>query len=167
MIESLALRLHTAIGYQHCSRSNRASISSGVSISLLLESVIARPEEFSDGFWFLFPFEFSIDPSNSLPQLGEFVIGTDGLHIIDIYDDKGFTLTNFNTGVTSQTKLISALGDVNADGSIDVLDIVVVVNIIVDIYNPSDDEFAAADMNNDGVVDVLDIVTLVNTILGG
>ena len=57
-------------------------------------------------------------------------------------------------------------GDVNADGSIDVLDIVVVVNIIIEIYTPSDDEYSAADMNSDGMVDVLDIVILVNAILG-
>ena len=56
-------------------------------------------------------------------------------------------------------------GDVNADGSIDVLDIVLVVNIIIETYDPSDDEFSAADINNDGVVDVLDIVILVNAIL--
>ena len=46
------------------------------------------------------------------------------------------------------------------------LDIVVVVNIIVETYTPSDNEFSAADMNSDGVVDVLDIVILVNAILG-
>ena len=57
-------------------------------------------------------------------------------------------------------------GDVNADGSIDVLDIVVVVNIIIETYTPSDDEYSAADMNSDGMVDVLDIVILVNAILG-
>ena len=57
--------------------------------------------------------------------------------------------------------------DINNDGLLDVLDIVVVVNIIVETYEPSDDEFSAADMNSDGVVDVLDIVILVNTILGG
>jgi hypothetical protein len=57
-------------------------------------------------------------------------------------------------------------GDVNDDGAIDVLDIVVVVNIIIEIYISSDDEYSAADMNNDGMVDVLDIVILVNAILG-
>ena len=56
-------------------------------------------------------------------------------------------------------------GDVNTDGNIDVLDIVVVVNIIIETYEPSDEEFSAADMNSDGVVDVLDIVILVNVIL--
>ena len=41
-----------------------------------------------------------------------------------------------------------------------------VVNIIIEIYTPSDDEYSAADMNSDGMVDVLDIVILVNAILG-
>ena len=41
-----------------------------------------------------------------------------------------------------------------------------VVNIIIETYIPSDDEYSAADMNSDGMVDVLDIVILVNAILG-
>ena len=57
-------------------------------------------------------------------------------------------------------------GDVNGDGSIDVLDIVLMVTIIIETYEPSVDEFLAADLNDDGVIDVLDIVLLVNIILG-
>ena len=57
-------------------------------------------------------------------------------------------------------------GDINDDGNIDILDIVVVVNIIIEIYNPSESEFSSADSNMDGVIDVLDIVILINTILG-
>ena len=56
-------------------------------------------------------------------------------------------------------------GDVNADGSIDVLDIVVIITIITETYIPSNDELTAADMNSDGFVDVLDVVILVNSIL--
>jgi hypothetical protein len=40
------------------------------------------------------------------------------------------------------------------------------VNIIVETFYPSEDEFSAADMNSDGAVDVLDIVILANAILG-
>jgi len=61
--------------------------------------------------------------------------------------------------------IVSPGGDINADGTIDVLDIVLMVTIIVETYNPSANEFSAADMNSDGVVDVLDIVILVNEIL--
>ena len=54
----------------------------------------------------------------------------------------------------------------NNDSNIDVLDIVVVINIIIETYEPSDDESSVAEMKSDGVVDVLDIVILVNAILG-
>ena len=55
----------------------------------------------------------------------------------------------------------SSLGDVNLDGNLDVLDVVLLVN------NVLDEVFTAnSDLNNDGAVNVLDVVTLVSTILG-
>ena len=57
-------------------------------------------------------------------------------------------------------------GDVNGDGAIDVLDIVIVIGIIIETHIPTDDELSAADINGDGIVDILDIVLLVNTIVG-
>jgi hypothetical protein len=60
----------------------------------------------------------------------------------------------------------SLVGDINEDGSLDVLDIVVIVNIIIETHDPTYDEFFTADLNSDGFVNVLDIVILVNTILG-
>ena len=53
------------------------------------------------------------------------------------------------------------LGDVNGDGNIDVLDVVLTVNIILNLIDPS----PAADLNQDGVINVLDIVMIVNIIL--
>tara|TARA_Y100001968_G_scaffold255451_1_gene241599 strand:+ start:453 stop:1685 length:1233 start_codon:yes stop_codon:yes gene_type:complete len=53
-----------------------------------------------------------------------------------------------------------SLGDINNDGSIDVLDIVSAVNFILNNeYNNS------ADLNSDNMINVLDIVQLVNIIL--
>ena len=53
------------------------------------------------------------------------------------------------------------VGDINSDGTVNVVDIVLAVNIVLDnTYNQ------AADINNDGVVNVIDIVLLVNLILG-
>ncbi|QDP56829.1 MAG: hypothetical protein Unbinned2716contig1004_3 [Prokaryotic dsDNA virus sp.] len=52
-------------------------------------------------------------------------------------------------------------GDLNGDGSIDVLDVVLVMNLILDgEYNE------AGDLNGDGQLDVLDIVMIVNVIIG-
>jgi len=51
-------------------------------------------------------------------------------------------------------------GDVNNDESIDILDVVLIVNIILD------GEFnQPADLNSDGTIDILDVVQLVNIIL--
>jgi hypothetical protein len=57
-------------------------------------------------------------------------------------------------------------GDLNADGVINVLDIVSTVNFVLGVNTPSDDELCAADMNGDGIINVLDIVSIVNIVLG-
>ena len=51
-------------------------------------------------------------------------------------------------------------GDLNDDGILNVLDIVLMVNMVLD-----DGYDGVADMNGDEVINVLDIVTLINTIL--
>ena len=52
-------------------------------------------------------------------------------------------------------------GDVNGDGAVNVQDIILIVNMILDITEPSD----VADINSDGIINVLDLVVLVNIIL--
>ena len=53
-----------------------------------------------------------------------------------------------------------AVGDINNDGVINIIDVVLIVNIVLDENdNPS------ADFNNDGLVNILDIVLIVNIIL--
>ena len=54
------------------------------------------------------------------------------------------------------------LGDLNSDGIINVLDIIVAINIILGTqpYNP------LGDLNGDGGINILDVVSLVNIILG-
>jgi hypothetical protein len=58
-------------------------------------------------------------------------------------------------------------GDVNGDGSADVLDIVQIVNVILGGDFADDCAAESADINGDGSADVLDIVQIVNMILGG
>ena len=57
------------------------------------------------------------------------------------------------------------LGDINSDGSIDILDIVLVVNIILGVLDPTDIQQSASDINSDGVINILDVVQIVNIIL--
>ena len=56
-------------------------------------------------------------------------------------------------------------GDINADGILNVLDVVILVNFILEMNIPDPDQFAAGDINADGILNVLDIVNLVNLIL--
>ena len=67
-------------------------------------------------------------------------------------------LTGNNQGV---------LGDINVDGTINILDVVILVNFILDSQTPTDVEFIASDLNSDGTLNVLDIVQLVNIIFYG
>ena len=53
------------------------------------------------------------------------------------------------------------LGDLNGDGTINILDVIIMVNIILGV----EPESALADLNGDGVVNILDIVQEINLIL--
>ena len=56
-------------------------------------------------------------------------------------------------------------GDINADGSIDVLDVVNTVGFILGSSTPTDAQGCAADINSDDNIDVLDVVQIVQIIL--
>ena len=57
------------------------------------------------------------------------------------------------------------LGDVNLDGNIDVTDVIVMVNIILGITNPTENMIINSDIDGDGLITVVDIVSVVNIIL--
>ena len=57
-------------------------------------------------------------------------------------------------------------GDINSDGMIDILDIVSLVNFVLNLSEPSSEQFMAADMNSDGVINILDVVAVVSIIIG-
>ena len=58
-------------------------------------------------------------------------------------------------------------GDVNKDGSVNILDALRTINIILGVGNPpSDYENWASDCNDDGTVNILDVLGIVNEILG-
>jgi agmatine/peptidylarginine deiminase len=57
--------------------------------------------------------------------------------------------------------MVYADGDLNMDGTVNILDIVSMVNVVL-----NGEQNSMADLNNDGVVNILDIILLVNIILG-
>jgi hypothetical protein len=57
-------------------------------------------------------------------------------------------------------------GDLNGDELVNVLDVVLTVNIILGLLEPSSEQEWAADMNDDAHIDILDAMCMVNEILG-
>ena len=57
-------------------------------------------------------------------------------------------------------------GDINQDETVNILDIVIVVNGILDTTDLTSIEFQLADMNGDGTLNILDVILIVNQILG-
>ena len=58
------------------------------------------------------------------------------------------------------------MGDLNDDSSLDVLDVVLLVNIILGLNSePTDFELFISDLNNDTLINVQDVILLINSIL--
>ena len=57
------------------------------------------------------------------------------------------------------------LGDINIDSTINILDIVIVVNFVLEPTLPDICSSWASDINSDGTINILDIVQLINIIL--
>lgn len=71
-----------------------------------------------------------------------------------------FNVANTIARLYDTSKPLGLAGDVNSDGIINVLDVVIIVNVILD-----GDVIENGDLNGDGQVNVVDIVLLVNIIL--
>ena len=57
-------------------------------------------------------------------------------------------------------------GDVNEDGLLNILDVVLVIGYIIGNNDFSEEEIISSDINEDGIINVLDVVLLVNSVLG-
>ena len=73
---------------------------------------------------------------------------------------EGNTGSHPNSGWHTFNTLELMLGDINNDNSVNVQDIVLVVNLVL-----SNDYSSLADINSDNTIDVLDVVLIVNLIL--
>jgi len=126
------------------------------------------------------PYQFSFGESTDGPPMfdyeeGDFTLGpNESIELSFEVLDGNISSTNINFSIWpvhhdyalkelsyNITTNDTLLGDLNGDGTINVVDIVMLVNIILngEEYNP------VADLNSDGTINVVDIVTLVNLIL--
>ena len=98
-----------------------------------------------DGAWGAFPYFISNRIIVSDRSLGLFVIE--------------FTEEDWTTPFQ--------MGDINTDGVVDILDIVMIVTYIIDDVPFDEPQEFVADMNMDGIINILDIMTMVYFILNG
>ena len=75
-------------------------------------------------------------------------------------DDMSFTMPDSNVTITVTWKLAGVKGDVNGNGTVDISDVVALVNAIL-----NDESNDAYDVSGDNAVDINDVVALVNLIL--
>ena len=70
-------------------------------------------------------------------------------------------VTHPNSGWHLFSSISQIIGDINSDGSLNILDVVLIINMIL-----SDKYDSIADMNSDKVLNILDVVLMVNIVLG-
>ncbi|MHB8158112.1 MAG: cohesin domain-containing protein [Desulfocucumaceae bacterium] len=80
------------------------------------------------------------------------------------------TVTASKAGYVEATETVAVSvscgkGDVNCDGEIDILDVVMVIDIALEKLIPTPAQFFSADVNEDGVIDVLDVVIVIDMAL--
>ena len=116
------------------------------------------------------PTVLDIDNDNDM----EIIIGSaQNLSVIDLKQNittaqdywNTYRGDNHRSGVYTVGNSNILIGDLNADGIINILDLVSIVNIIIGATEPNASELVTADLNNDGIIDVLDLVQLLNLIL--
>ena len=69
-------------------------------------------------------------------------------------------------GEPEEDFVVELYGDVNFDGTLNVNDIVLIVNYVLNLIIPNEEEALTADMNQDGIINILDVIQLVSEILG-
>jgi uncharacterized protein (TIGR02145 family) len=72
-----------------------------------------------------------------------------------------------DTGYSIRCVLDPVQGDVNADGELNILDVVLGINIILEMVNFTDTQQSALDYNGDGDSNIIDLVQMVGAILNG
>ena len=68
-------------------------------------------------------------------------------------------------GEPEEDFVVELYGDVNFDGSLDITDVILLVNFVLG-QTPTEEQGLTADFNQDGIINILDVITLVGEILG-
>ena len=113
--------------------------------------MLPETHDYKDTVEFYINYDFTLLPTDE--YAAKFIFSDDSL------DNADWEIVYFSVSDNQ-------IGDVNLDLVIDVLDIILIIDIILEFYNPSDIQIILADFNNDLLIDVLDILMIIDIILG-
>ena len=82
------------------------------------------------------------------------------------YSPAAMSLSDGDAIFITTGKISYTLGDLNFDSTVNVLDVVTLVNIVLNIIEPNSAQELASDLNGDEALNVLDVVLIVNLALG-
>ena len=82
-------------------------------------------------------------------------------YCVEAINDCGSSVWSCDSGFIG----IGQIGDVNLDSTLDILDVILLLNYILEIEFPNQDQLWLSDINSDLVLNILDIIALVNIIL--
>ncbi|MFQ6093550.1 MAG: M1 family aminopeptidase [bacterium] len=97
-------------------------------------------------------------------RLVYFAVGLAGIDLI--VGESGPMRVTLMSNILQWLQFIPTKGDVNEDGTINIIDVVWVVNIILGSLEPSASQYWAADFDDNGKVNIIDAIMIVNEILG-
>ena len=102
-------------------------------------------------------------PNDGSPYPRDFIINQDGIIAYANNEiDTEWMLSVINDLLILDSAIV---GDINQDGLVNILDVVNILNYILGVYIPTDNQFNLSDVNQDGLLNILDVVLLVNIIL--
>ena len=68
-------------------------------------------------------------------------------------------------GEPEEDFVVELYGDVNFDGTIDITDVITLINFVLGT-TPTEEESLTADISQDDIINILDVIQLVSEILG-
>ena len=128
---------------------------------------------YGDGLITLFGLNMQVYGSYVINEIMLSLGNSSDLYTFEGYDHNPFSNSNANMDITvefTRDFMVNfvcpvdegIMGDLNNDGTLNVQDIIIMVNIILGIEEYNE----AADLSDDGIVNVLDVIQLMNLILG-
>lgn len=105
-------------------------------------------------------------PGGISPYPRDFIIDQNGIVQYANNEFDGSTMQLIVDQLLRDNEPQCGSGDLNEDGTADILDIVTAVNLILGFIETTSDLLCLGDIDNNGTVDILDILGLIDIMLG-